>query len=217
MPSPLIRHLSFIDKSIHQLDTVIRTLHAKQDRSTRASPADTVSETELTPAQKKHSAGLIRVNHSGEVCAQALYQGQALTAKRPKVKKQMAKAASEEEDHLAWCQQRLNELNAQPSRLNLLWYGASLGIGISAGLISDKLSLGFVAATEDQVCQHLRHHMQSLPTDDVKSHAIVKQMHIDEAEHGATALSAGGYRFPRPVKRAMSQIASIMTWLSYRI
>ena len=217
MPSPLIRHFSFIDKSINQFDTVLRTLHAKQDRSTRANPADTQAEAQLTPAQKKHSAGLIRVNHSGEVCAQALYQGQALTAKLPAVKSQMAKAASEEEDHLAWCQKRLNELNTQPSLLNPLWYGLSLGIGASAGLISDKLSLGFVAATEDQVCQHLSHHMQSLPADDAKSHAIIKQMHIDEAEHGAIALNAGGYDFPRPVKQAMSQVARVMTWLSYRI
>lgn len=212
-----MRHLTFIDKSIEQFDTVVRTLSAKQVSSRRASPGDTQPEASLTPAQKKHSAGLIRVNHAGEVCAQALYQGQALTAKLPKVRSQMAEAAQEEKDHLAWCQKRLNELDAKPSLLNPVWYGASLAIGAGAGVISDKLSLGFVAATEDQVCKHLNKHMQSLPLEDAKSQAIVQQMHIDEMHHGAMAIKAGGYNFPAPVKQCMSQVARVMTWLSYRL
>ena len=208
--------LNGIDNSINQFDTILRTLCAKHTQSRRENPADKLPEAKLTPAQKKHSAGLIRVNHAGEVCAQALYQGQALTAKLPNVKAQMAQAAEEEEDHLAWCQKRLNELHAKPSMLNPLWYGASLAIGAGAGIISDKLSLGFVAATEDQVCQHLNKHLESLPADDVKSRAIVQQMHTDEAHHGAMAIKAGGYIFPAPIKQGMSQIARIMTWLSYR-
>ena len=214
-PSPL-QALSIIDQAIMQFDTVIRTLHAQQTASPRANPAAKVGEGELSPEEQKHSAGLMRVNHSGEVCAQALYQGQALTAKLPEIREEMHQAAIEEEDHLAWCQERLNELHASPSKLNPLWYGMSFGIGAAAGAVSDKLSLGFVAATEDQVCQHLDDHLESLSDSDQKSRAIISQMRSDEAEHSAMALDAGGMHFPQPVKRAMSQVAKVMTWGSYR-
>lgn len=211
------RTVSLVDSAIMQCDTVLRTLLAGKTASMRSSPATKIEETALTSEERQHSAGLMRVNHTGEVCAQALYQGQALTAKLPNVRRDMQVAAIEEEDHLAWCQERLNQLGTSPSLLNPLWYGLSFGIGASAGLISDKLSLGFVAATEDQVCQHLENHLESLPENDKASQAIVAQMKEDEAEHSAMAKEAGGITFPPPVKKAMSQLAKVMTWASYRL
>ena len=214
--NPMIT-LSTVDKAISQFDTVIRTLCAKRTGAQRTNPADEHINTSLTPEERKHSAGLMRVNHTGEVCAQVLYQGQALTAKLPNVRHEMTQAAIEEEDHLAWCQQRLNELNTHASLLNPIWYGLSFTIGATAGVLSDKLSLGFVAATEDQVCQHLKSHLASLPYEDSKSRAIIAQMHSDEEQHAAMARKAGGITFDPWVKTAMSQIAKVMTWASYRI
>lgn len=211
------RQYTPIDKAITELDTIIKTLHGKKTQSTRVSPAKNIDEQTLSSEQRRHSAGLMRINHTGEVCAQALYQGQGLTAKLPKVKDEMRNAAIEEEDHLAWCQERLNELGSKPSKLNPLWYGLSFCIGAGAGLISDRLSLGFVAATEDQVCKHLEGHLQGLPDEDLKSQAIIKQMHIDEAEHAALARKAGAVEFAPSVKRAMSQVAKVMTTVSYRV
>ena len=212
-----LRQPNLIDHGIAQFDSILRTLHGKRTHVARLTPANGVPSIELTHDEKKHSAGLMRVNHAGEVCAQALYQGQALTAKLSTIRTQLQEAAIEEEDHLAWCQQRLNELDARTSLLNPLWYALSFGVGASAGAISDKLSLGFVAATEDQVCQHLKEHMQSLAPNDLRSKAIVQQMYTDEAEHAAFALKAGGQPFSEPIKRAMSQVAKLMTWASYRI
>ncbi len=159
----------------------------------------------------------MRVNHTGEVCAQALYQGQALTAKLPRVRKEMEHAAAEEVDHLAWCEQRVKELGGRTSVLNPFWYGLSFGLGAAAGAVSDKVSLGFVAATEDQVCQHLKAHQTSLPEEDAKSRAIVGQMLEDEYKHGQSALQAGGYDFPFWVKRIMRATSKAMTFVSYRI
>ncbi|MDZ7924664.1 MAG: 2-polyprenyl-3-methyl-6-methoxy-1,4-benzoquinone monooxygenase [Marinagarivorans sp.] len=211
------RQHNFLDHGIAQFDSLLRTLHGKRTQVARANPANAIPEAELSSREKNHSAGLMRVNHTGEVCAQALYQGQALTAKLPTIRAQLHAAAIEEEDHLAWCQQRLNELNAQSSYLNPLWYGLSFGIGAGAGAISDKLSLGFVAATEEQVCKHLHEHMQSLPSNDLRSKAIVTQMYADEAEHASFALNAGGIDFPQSVKKLMSYVATLMTWASYRL
>ena len=149
----------------------------------------------------------MRINHTGEVCAQALYQGQALTAKLPQVRIAMEHAAEEEVDHLAWCEQRIHQLGSHTSILNPLFYGMSFGIGAVAGLISDKVSLGFVAATEDQVCKHLNEHLEQLPAEDEKSRAILEQMRIDEEQHAESALEAGGFRFPAPVKFGMSLMA----------
>lgn len=215
-PRTDLRNLSDIDNTVAQWDTVLKTLFGQKTSSLRPNPANTAAATELTPSEQKHSAGLMRVNHTGEVCAQALYQGQALTAKLPSTRADMKAAALEEEDHLAWCQERLNEFNAHTSRLNPLWYGLSFGLGAGAGLISDKLSLGFVAATEQQVCKHLDEHLDELPANDIKSKAIVIQMRQDEAEHAELALRAGGTAFAQPVKYAMSQAAKVMTSLSYR-
>lgn len=159
----------------------------------------------------------MRVNHAGEVCAQALYQGQALTAKLPEVGQQMAEAAAEEVDHLVWCEERIQQLDGRTSLLNPLWYAASFGIGAAAGLVSDKLSLGFVAATEDQVCNHLQQHLEELPTADHKSRAVIEQMLVDEKRHAETALDAGGYPFPTPVKKMMTLVSKAMTATSYRL
>jgi len=159
----------------------------------------------------------MRVNHTGEVCAQALYQGQALTAKLPTVRTEMQQAAAEEVDHLVWCEQRLRELDSQPSYLNPAWYGLSFALGAVAGAIGDKVSLGFVAATEERVCSHLRDHLKSLPEEDRKSRLILQQMLEDEQRHGDNALEAGGTDFPRPIKDAMTAVSKVMTSSSYRI
>jgi ubiquinone biosynthesis monooxygenase Coq7 len=159
----------------------------------------------------------MRVNHTGEVCAQALYQGQALTAKLPAVREEMQEAAQEEVDHLVWCEERLRELDSHTSVLNPAWYAMSFALGAVAGAISDKVSLGFVAATEERVCNHLRQHLQELPDTDRKSQLILQQMLEDEQRHGDKALEAGGTDFPRPLKEAMSGVSQIMTRSSYRI
>jgi len=212
-----MRYLTTIDNFIIGADRALRTLAAGQQSAERPSPATAVAGAELSSEDARHAAGLMRVNHSGEVCAQALYQGQALTAKLPHIRAEMEKAAAEEVDHLVWCQERLNTLNSHTSYLNPLWYGMSFTIGACAGLVSDKVSLGFVAATEEQVCRHLQTHLQDLPEQDEKSRAVVQQMLRDEARHADMALSAGGLNFPAPIKSLMSLVAKAMTKTSYRI
>ena len=159
----------------------------------------------------------MRINHTGEVCAQALYQGQALTAKTETIKTAMQASAKEEEDHLAWCEERLSQLGSRPSYLNPLFYGLSFGMGAIAGAAGDKWSLGFVAATEDQVCQHLRDHLQQLPEDDLQTRAILEQMLADEEHHGEKALEHGGVAFTSPSKRLMTGLSKLMTKTTYRI
>jgi len=212
-----MRHLTTIDNMIIGADRALRTLVAGEQIAERPSPAKEITETELTTEESRHAAGLMRVNHTGEVCAQALYQGQALTAKLPHVRAEMEKAAAEEVDHLVWCKERLDTLDSHTSYLNPLWYGMSFTIGACAGLISDKVSLGFVAATEEQVCKHLQNHLEELPAQDVKSRAVVTQMLRDEARHADMALQAGGARFPIPVKGLMTLVSTLMTKTSYRI
>ena len=211
------RQLSKIDRLIDQLDAALRTSLSGAPVPHRQSPSTEVEETELTEDQRQHALGLMRVNHAGEVCAQALYQGQALTAKLPEVGDKMREAADEEIDHLAWCEQRIEQLGGKTSALNPLWYGMSFAMGAGAGLISDKLSLGFVAATEDQVCQHLEKHLDELPAEDLKSRSIVEQMLEDEARHAESALDAGGHRFPKPVLKLMTLVSSAMTKSSYKL
>lgn len=208
--------LSALDKLICGVDRAVRTLSPGLSAGARTTPAQSIPATQLTEVERRHSAGLMRVNHAGEVCAQALYQGQALTAKLNAVQKEMENAADEESDHLAWCQQRLSELNSQPSLLNPLWYGLSFGLGATAGMVSDKISLGFVAATEEQVCAHLQAHLTQLPDEDHKSRAILRQMLTDEAKHAHSALDAGAIRFPRPIKAAMTVLSKVMTKTTYR-
>lgn len=212
------RHLSISDRLISHFDQALRTLTSNGQTRARTSPAEEVDGDEaLSGAEKRHAAGLMRVNHAGEVCAQALYQGQSITAKLPRVRADMEQAAAEEIDHLAWCEERLDALGGAPSRLNPLWYGLSLGLGAGAGLISDKVSLGFVAATEEQVCKHLQAHLKALPPQDHKSRAVVEAMLKDEEQHGQNALRAGGYNFPKPVKWGMTLASRLMTHTSYRI
>ena len=211
------RQLSGLDQILTQLDQGLRMVLSNAPAPQRVSPAVEIADTELSDQERQHAIGLMRVNHAGEVCAQALYQGQALTAKLPEVGEQMEHAAAEEIDHLAWCEERIVELGGRTSALNPVWYAMSFGIGAGAGLISDKLSLGFVAATEDQVCDHLQKHLEDLPTSDSKSRAIVEQMLDDEARHAKAALEAGGHRFPAPVKKLMTFVSSAMTGISYRL
>tara|TARA_R110001606_G_C15143324_1_gene624836 strand:- start:61 stop:693 length:633 start_codon:yes stop_codon:yes gene_type:complete len=209
--------ISFLDKAVLQFDRALQTLVPHASKANRTSPAEALEEASLNQSERKHSSGLMRINHTGEVCAQGLYAGQATTAKLAAVRKEMEQAADEEIDHLVWCEQRLYDLGSKPSLLNPLFYGASFMIGAGAGLISDKLSLGFVAATEDQVCIHLEKHMTTLPTQDEKSKAVLAQMHIDEAQHKAMALDAGGYQFPQPIMAIMTQVSKVMTSTTYRI
>lgn len=211
------RKLTPIDQILIQANNALGVIAGKAPLPERPSPAQAFDEAPLDDTQMRHAAGLMRVNHSGEVCAQALYQGQALSAKLPGTRKEMERAAREEVDHLAWCEQRLKELHSQPSYLNPLWYLMSFGLGAGAGLLSDRLSLGFVAATEQQVCQHLENHLEELPERDQKSRAVVEEMLVDEAKHATGALQAGGWPFPTPVKKAMSLMARMMTRSSYKL
>ncbi len=211
------RHYSPADRLLMQADAALRTLLPFSGQPSRPSPAVLKNDSELTESETRHVAGLMRINHTGEVCAQALYQGQALTARLPQVRQAMEQAADEEIDHLAWCEQRIRQLGSHTSVLNPLFYGLSFGIGASAGLISDRISLGFVAATEDQVCKHLDEHLGQLPAGDDKSRAILEQMREDEAQHSTAAIEAGGLRFPAPIKFGMSLMSKVMTKATYRI
>lgn len=211
------RRLSSIDGFLAQVDLALKTITSENPVHNRPSPAKNTSEEALTSEEKRQSAALMRVNHTGEVCAQALYQGQALTAKLTTVRHEMEHAASEEVDHLAWCRERVVQLGEQPSTLNPLWYVMSFGLGAITGLVSDKLSLGFVAATEHQVCEHLSIHLQKLPSNDIKSRIIVESMLEDEARHAESALKAGGVAFPSPAKSLMTTASKAMTKISYFI
>jgi len=211
------RHLSLLDKLISEADSVIKTITSRGNHASRQSPAMGHQDAPLSEPKRRHVAGLMRVNHTGEVCAQALYQGQALTAKLPTVRNEMRHAAQEEVDHLVWCEERLRELGSHTSYLNPVWYGMSFALGALAGTISDKVSLGFVAATEERVCSHLRDHLKQLPDEDRKSQLILQQMLQDEQRHGEKALEAGGTEFPQPVKDAMDSVSKLMTRTSYRI
>ena len=206
-----------MDRFIERADGVLRTLSPSASQARRDSPAQGALETELEGDLRRHVAGLMRVNHTGEVCAQALYQGQALTARLPEVRDKMEQAAQEEIDHLVWCEERLEQLGSHTSRLNPAFYGASFLLGAAAGLVSDQVSLGFVAATEERVCAHLEDHLEQLPAEDEKSRAILEQMLEDERRHGHQALDAGGEDFPKAVKDLMSRVAKVMTATSYRM
>nr|WP_288358702.1 2-polyprenyl-3-methyl-6-methoxy-1,4-benzoquinone monooxygenase [uncultured Pseudomonas sp.] len=211
------RQYSPVDRLLLQADMALRTLLPFSGQPSRPSPAIVEQEAELDTQQTRHIAGLMRINHTGEVCAQALYQGQALTARLPRVREAMEHAADEEIDHLAWCEQRIRQLGSHPSVLNPLFYGLSFGVGAVAGLVSDRVSLGFVAATEDQVVKHLDEHLEQIPEQDNKSRAILEQMRSDELEHANSALDAGGVRFPAPIKLGMTLLSKVMTKATYRI
>ena len=209
------RQFSLLDRVIGEADTVLRTLATRERAPARPSPARDHTDAPLNERQRARVAGLMRVNHTGEVCAQALYQGQALTAKLQDVREEMREAAREEADHLAWCDERLKELDSRPSVLNPAWYGLSFALGAAAGAAGDKWSLGFVAATEERVCRHLRDHLKQLPESDRKSQLILQHMLEDDERHGHNALQAGGTDLPQPVKDAMSLVSKVMTKSSY--
>ena len=209
---------AFIDQLFSHLDHGLRSTFIRPS-SNRASPADTIRHDpiENQPLLRDRAASLMRVNHVGEVCAQALYQGQALTSRSTDVKEKMNQAAEEEIDHLNWCYQRIEQLDGHTSYLNLLWYLGSFALGIGAGLAGDKWSLGFLAETERQVVEHLESHLERLPEEDTMSRAIVAQMAEDEARHAEMAVHNGAAELPEFIKQAMKQSARLMTQLSERI
>jgi ubiquinone biosynthesis monooxygenase Coq7 len=211
------RTYSPFDRLLMQVDKAARTLLGPSPVGERPNPADSFPDAELGEEERRRVSGLMRVNHAGEVSAQALYQGQALTAKLPEVRGKMERAAAEENDHLAWCQRRLDELGSHTSFLNPLWYAGSLAIGALAGLAGDRWSLGFVAETERQVVSHLEEHLERLPAQDHKSRAILERMKEDERHHATTALKAGGAELPQPVKRIMRLSSKVMTTTAYYI
>ena len=205
-----------IDGLITGFDRALRTF-ANVATSARPTPGVDAPDPEFTPQERRHAAGLMRVNHTGEVCAQALYAAQAIVARDPAVRAQFAQAAREEEEHLAWTTTRLAELNDRPSLLNPLWFAGSFAIGLAAGVAGDRANLSFVVETERQVEEHLSGHVDRLPVQDTKSRAIVEQMREDEARHGSTAEAAGGERLPYPARVAMRLAADVMRTIAYRI
>jgi ubiquinone biosynthesis monooxygenase Coq7 len=209
--------MALIDRFIIEFDTALRSVvggaHAH-----RLTPGSDIQSTALLDAkEREHAAGLMRVNHVGEVCAQALYQSQKLVARNPEIRQMLDHSGQEEMDHLAWCETRLQELGSHTSYLNPIWYAGSFAIGLVAGLAGDKWSLGFVAETEKQVENHLESHLDKLPVEDVRSRAIVDQMRIDEIEHGQAAISAGGAVLPTPIKGLMQAMSKVMTSTAYKI
>jgi ubiquinone biosynthesis monooxygenase Coq7 len=213
---PRHRRLNPADSLVDKFDRLLKSATGPHLAS-RPYPGAQIPETVTDPATRRRIAGLMRVNHAGEICAQALYHGQAATAKQDGVRVNMQEAAQEEVDHLAWCAQRLNELDARPSILDPLWYAGSFAIGALAGISGDRRSLGFVAETEKQVVAHLHSHLAQLPEDDARTRAVLEQMASDEARHGGDALNKGGELPPAAIQRLMKLTAKVMTFASQRI
>jgi 3-demethoxyubiquinol 3-hydroxylase len=203
-----------IDQLIHTFDTGLRTLFAASTAA-RPRPDASIEEPVLADKSKQHAAALMRINHVGEVCAQALYSGQALTSKNPQIVKSLQHAAAEETDHLAWCEARINELGGRKSMLNPIWYAGSFTLGAIAGSLNEKWNLGFLAETEKQVAKHLQNHLQQLDETDIKTRTIVEQMQQDEAAHAAEATQLGAAELPAPVKAGMKVISKVMTKTAY--
>ena len=214
----MYRNYSFFDRVIIEVDKAMRTVYARPRGSSRQNPAQSIIEqTELSDSERYLSGRLMRVNHAGEVSAQGLYQGQALTARKHSVRKQMKKSAEEENDHLLWCDQRVEELGSHKSYLGPLWYAGSYAIGALAGLAGDRWSLGFVKETERQVVKHLEDHLKQISPSDIKSQAILEQMRSDEAHHAHVASSAGAAELPAPVKTLMTFASKVMTRMAFWI
>ena len=209
--------MSPIDRLIIEFDTALRSVVGGANSQRPAPGAELFSKTVLDTQERQHAAGLMRVNHVGEVCAQALYQSQKLVARNPQIQEMLNHSGQEEMDHLAWCETRLQELGSHTSYLNPFWYAGSFAIGLAAGLAGDKWSLGFVSETEKQVENHLESHLQKLPQEDHRSRAIVDQMRIDEIEHGQAAKDAGGVPLPQPIQKMMQMMSKIMTSTAYKI
>ncbi len=210
------RNYTLADRIIEHADNMLQTL-ATKPTAARPSPAVNLPTDSLNVTEQRESARLMRVNHTGEVCAQALYQGQSLTARTTELRGTFQKAADEETDHLAWCAERIQALNGRTSRLNPFFYSGSYAIGAVAGLLGDRISAAFLAETEYQVAEHLDRHLQRLPTHDFRSRTIVTQMREDELKHATAAEKAGTVPLPNPVKRLMRAASKVMTGLSYRI
>lgn len=209
--------MSLIDRFIVEIDHGLKTLFNAPARAQRPNPGKDHDEPELDQAEKKQTQGLIRVDHTGEVCAQALYRGQALLAKDRETRNHLLQAADEENDHLDWCQDRLNDLETHGSWLNPLWYAGSFAIGVTAAAFGDSVSLGFVAETEHQVMKHLDEHLEILPEQDQKSRAILRQMRADEAEHATAAIDGGAKALPKAVQAVMKLKSKVMTQTAYYI
>ena len=205
-----------LDAFIIPIDTALRTLFARA-QSSRPTPGAMLPEAALSDDEKKLSAALMRVNHCGEICAQALYQGQGLTARNSDIKRELENAAREETEHLAWTEQRIQELGGRKSLLNPVWFGGSFLIGAAAGALGDRWNLGFLAETERQVEQHLKGHLSRLPAQDLRSRAIVDQMKRDEMRHAATAVGHGASDLPAPVRAVMKLTAKVMTTTAHRL
>ena len=206
--------MSALDKFIVEFDRGLRTVAGG---SVARRPMPDAPEGPLDDADRRHVGALVRVNHTGEVCAQALYAGQALTTRDPDVVRTLDAAAAEETDHLAWCETRLDELDTRPSILNPLFYVGSFVAGAAAGLLGDRISLGFVEATEDRVSDHLQDHLERLPEQDQRTRTLLETMREDELRHGANALESGGAAYPEWVKQAMRRVSRLMTETTYRI
>lgn len=207
-----MRHYSFVDQLLCFLSG-----HQIAADNLRPNPAKNIAESDLSEAERKHSAGLMRINYAGEVCAQALYQGQALTAKNVEIKTKLEKAGLEEIDHLYWCQSRINDLNSHVSFLNPVWYAGSFLLGTFAGLCGDKWNLGFLEETEKQVAAHLKNHLEEIPQDDNKTRVILEKMYEEENHHAEIAHDAGAAELPAPLKIAMKYMSKLMTKTAYWI
>ncbi len=212
-----MRHFSLTDRLLDELQHGLNTCHLRPPAAERPYPAEAADDSELSDREREHVAGLMRVNNAGEVAAQGLYRGQALTARAQALSDAMHEAAEEENEHLNWCQRRLSELDQRRSLLDGFWYLGSFTIGALAGAAGDKWSLGFVKETEQQVCAHLDRHLESLPQQDQRSRAILTQMRADELRHATQAAQAGAAELPQPVKQAMTLVSKIMTFSAYRI
>jgi len=208
--------LPTLDELIITFDKGLRTVFAPA-QSLRPVPGEGLAESDMTGEQRAHAAALMRVNHSGEICAQALYQGQALTARNPRARAALERAAQEETEHLAWTERRIGELGGRKSLLNPAWYAGSFAMGALAGLLGDRWNLGFLAETERQVVKHLEGHLQRLPAADEKSRAVLEQMKEDEARHATSAITHGGGGLPEPAKAAMRLSSKVMTEIAFWI
>jgi ubiquinone biosynthesis monooxygenase Coq7 len=213
----MTRSYTRLDHLIISVDNALRMSSGESVEAKRPNPATAVTDIVMDEANRQHAAGLMRINHAGEICAQALYAGQAATARNPDVQAEMQQAADEEIDHLSWCKERLDELESRPSLLAPLWYAGSFAIGAAAGLAGDGWSLGFLKETENQVEAHLANHITRLPPEDERSRAILDQMKIDEAKHAQMAENSGAYDLPRPVRRLMKLTAGAMKAVAYKV
>ena len=215
-PAPARRHLDPVDRLLVEAQRALDTVFG-QPAASRANPAGDTPDVELEPGERRHAAGLMRINHVGEICAQALYVGQAAVARDPETRAHLLEAAQEETDHLAWCADRLEELDSRPSLFNPLWYAGSYAIGLAAGLRGDGWNLGFVVETERQVEAHLDEHLDTLPEADQRSRKILHQMKIDEARHADNAEMAGAKILPQPIPTLMAAASKVMKTVAYRL